>query len=207
MFIVGRTATINVYRAQAAMEWCVGITDYVNSTTGSNFAVYTALSGAPAGSVGWSGRVDSMSAADELNATLSADPEYLERLGQAEGLVGGPMDLTMHSVVSTTLDGPKGFAMMQSARIANGQLATATAWGQEIAEYYTGLTGLGVTFMSTAFGEMGRLTWAAASDDIADLEAGREKSVNDPGYLERLDAAGPLFIEGSGNAMLVKRLG
>ena len=71
------------------------------------------------------------------------------------------------------------------------------AWGVEIADRYTAVTGTGSAFLADDYGPFGQLTWIAVHADAAAADRADEAVAGDADYLAAIDAGGGLFQPGS----------
>jgi len=79
------TATMETSRAGSALTWAVDLAKYVNNLTAQTTAVLTSNFG-QYGTISWLGYSSSLNAIEESGKKINADPGFIQRLGDSEGL-------------------------------------------------------------------------------------------------------------------------
>jgi len=187
------------------MGYAAGMRQHVADKLGREIALWNVMFGAPIGTMVYTARVDGIADMQSIGQTLIADPEYHELLATGRAFSAGPAVDTLATPLYGELGAsppPVGsVAVITSATIANGKYAEAVGWGMEIAQYIESLSGVPGLFLMQDYGGFGQVTWIGSTPDAA-----AQKVNADPGYLERLKAAGELFAEGSGHRALATRV-
>ena len=79
------TATMEASRAASAMTWAIDLANYVQNLSALPTAVVTSNFG-QFGRISWIGYGSSLAAIEEGGKKINADPGYIQRLGDSEGL-------------------------------------------------------------------------------------------------------------------------
>lgn len=191
------------------MTYAADMCAYVAEKSGRDIALWSAMFGAPIGTMFFTVRVDGLADLQAATASFIDDDEYHDKLAAGREFMGAPAE----DSISTPLYGELGdpppvgaYAQITAATIANGKYADAFAWGAEIAGYTAGLTGLPAMFLAGQFGAFGNVTWISGAPDLAAVDSSMVTVNTDAGYMERLGAAKELFQEGSGQQGLLTRV-
>ena len=135
--------------------------------------------------------------------------DYHAKLASGREFSGGPPIDEISTPIYGELGDPPpvgSVAVVTRATIANGAYAEAIAWGVEMAQYVEGVSGLRSTFLVDDFGPFGQVRWIGIAPDAATADAAGQKVNADPGYIDKLSAAGKLFAQGSGHRGLASRV-
>ncbi|MEK7425201.1 MAG: hypothetical protein AAB131_15325 [Actinomycetota bacterium] len=210
MLLFSRTLNLRGPQAET-LAWASEVTAHVNAKSGLDVSCWLGLYGVPLGSVGWSAMVESHAHFAEEAAGLIADTEYQALVNRAADWVTGPGQDSMRTLVSGGRGdgGPPAVgsvAYITTAVTALGKVGEAMAWSVEMAEYASGLTGSTVSFYTDLYGTFGSVSWISVLDDMTAVDKSQSISNNDQGYMQRVSAAGDLFIPGSGNTALMTRI-
>lgn len=98
------------------------------------------------------------------------------------------------------------YSQAWNAVIANGKLDRATEWAVEMAEYMAQITGIGIATLADSYGTFGGLTWIAAFDSAAQVDQVNEALTQEPEWIKRINDAEDLFLPGSGQVWLNRRI-
>ncbi len=79
------TATMETSRAGSAVAWAIDLANYVSNLTAQPMAVLTSNFG-QYGTLSWLGYGSSLAAIEEGGKKINADPGFIQRLGDSEGL-------------------------------------------------------------------------------------------------------------------------
>ena len=191
------------------MAWAAEITAEVNAKTGLEVTCWASTFGQPLGTVIWSTMVDSH---DHLFTALSktqGDAAYAATVAKAADWITTPGQDALRSMVSMHGEMPASavgsVAFATRAVIANGKLAEAMAWSDEVAEYASKLTGVGVALLSDLYGMFGAISWLGVLPNMAAADSMQAVTMADAGYMQRMMAAGDLFLPAmSGRALAVR---
>lgn len=193
-----------------SMAWAADIRAFAAGKLDREIALWSALFGAPLGSVLWVMRVEGIADLNAITTTLMGDEAYHGHLAKGQEFITPPGDDMLAQPIHGELgeqSPPVGaMAMVTTATIANGAYADAFAWGVDMAQYVESVTGAPTMFLSNQFGPFGGVTWVGVLPDGAAVDDANAKMIADDGYLTRLAGAKDLFIPGSGNQSLITRI-
>jgi hypothetical protein len=208
MHLFTRQATLAPDHLQDGLAYAVEIAEYVSDKTGLEVVPWTALYGAPVGSVSWSARVPSQAAMGAAQDTLAADDGFLERSSASRHLFTGPAEDAIGQFLAFAGGSVTGggFATIVISQCAGGNVADATAWGVDTMQYVSKLTGAESSIARGIYGPFATLVWVSRFDSLEAVDDADAVLSNDPQYLERLDGAGDLFLPGSTAQRLIRRL-
>jgi hypothetical protein len=208
MQLFSRVVSLNGPFAEVS-AWAAEMREYVSDKAGREIGLWSVMFGAPLGTMVYSARVEGLADLQAIGATLVSDPEYHAKLASGREFSGGPpVDQISTSLYGELGDPPPvgSVAVVTTATIANGMYAEAIAWSVEIAQYVEGVTGFRSTFLVDDFGPFGQVRWIGVAPDAASADTAGQKLNADPGYLDKLSAAGKLFAQGSGQRGLASRV-
>jgi hypothetical protein len=191
------------------MAFSADMRQFVSDQTGREIGLWSVMFGAPLGTMVYTAHVDGIADLQGIGATLLAHPDYHAKLASAQQLSSGPPIDQLSTPIHGELGDPPpvgSVAVVTTAAIANGAYADAIGWGVEMAQYVEGVTGFPVAFLIDDYGPFGQVRWISVAPDAASTDAAAQKLNADPGYLEKLRAAGQLFAEGSGQRGLASRV-
>ena len=192
------------------MAYATDMCAYVTDKVGREVALWSALFGAPLGSMMFAMRVEGIADLTAASEALLADPEYHAKIAAGAGFSGGPAEDSIGSPIRGELGGespPVGaYAAVTTAQIANGKYAEAFGWAVEVAGHVESVTGTPTMVLSSQYGPFGTVNWVAASADAAAVDAANAALMGDEGYMKMLVAAGDLFVPGSGQQALIRRI-
>lgn len=191
--------------------WAFEITEHVNKTTGMDVSLWQAQFGFPAGTMAWSARVPNLTELEHATDGLTTDKAYLDLASRAtDWAVEPPTDTLLrliHAAGGEYVRGDVGsYAEVIAAVPAEGKMAKATEFGVRISDMHSQITHSSVLFASSAYGSFGELRWLAMYDSAAAVDAAAEIIAKDEEYGGTIDDAGDLFVEGSGQRGLARRI-
>lgn len=210
MIIYQRSVTLQG-PVEEVLPWTMEITEHVNSTTKLEVSLWQGLFGLPLGTVIWSSIVDGLAAVEDAQSALGGDQAFVDLVGKAADWVQVPGEdrllRTIHLTGGDDVRADVGaYAQGTIAVPAAGKLAAAAAWGVEISDLHTEVTGQPIIFGSNSYSAYGELGWLGLSPDAAGIDRAAEAIAGDERYAKSLDAAGPLFAEGSSRNTLARRI-
>jgi len=182
---------------------------YVNAHSDVKGALWSALFGAPLGSVAYTARFDSLAAIGASNAKLLGDAGYLDLIEKAQEYIAAPPQDTLRQLVHGTagaIPAVGSVATVITVTAQGGRQADAIGWGIEIADYVSSKIGVPVLFLTDAFGTIGQVTWISVNSDMAAVDKSNAALAADAEYMKRLGAVGDLFQQGSGRSALTTRV-
>jgi hypothetical protein len=211
MYLFTRSVTM-VGAPARTLEYVMRTTEIVKETIDLDVALWANVFGRPVGTFSWNTMVDGRAALGAATAGLAGNPAYHEQLERGQEFAGAtpPDDVLRQLVHPTELTGegaPVGsFAEAISAVPAPGQIASAMAWGVEVANMATSITGVPVSFWSDSYGTFGQVTWLIVYADAAAVDTANDKLSASAEYMSAVDGAGPLFVAASGDRGLFTRI-
>ena len=208
MHLFTRVNTVNPERTLEAIAFSLDIAAYVNETTDLELGVWSAVYGAPLGTISWTTRVDSQAAMGAAGDKLEADAKYQAKIADAAGLFTGlPEDqLTEFIGFAGSGTGAGQYATVTMAQCAPGKIAEAMAWGVDMMNLVQKVTGMDSSVGRAVYGPFATMGWITLAPDLAAVDAAGEAIGGDPTYIERLDQGGELFTQGSASSRLLRRL-
>ena len=189
--------------------WASDMRQYVSEKSHREVGLWSVMFGAPLGTMVYSARVDGVADLQSIGSTLLGDPDYHAKLERGREFSGGPPVDQMSTPIYGELGDPPpvgSVAVVTTATIANGVYGEAIGWGVEVAQYVEGVTGFQSTFLVDDYGPFGQVRWIGVGPDAASADTAGQKLNADQGYLEKLGAAGKLFVQGSGQRGLASRI-
>lgn len=208
MNLYSRVNTVNPERTLDAVAFAVNIASYVSDATGLEVGVWSAVYGAPLGTISWTARVDSPEAIGDIGDKLEADAKYQTMIADAAGLFSGLPEDSISEFLGFAGSGAGAgqYATVTFAQCAAGKIADAMAWGVDMMNHVQKVTGLDSSVSRSLYGPFASMGWITLAPDRAAVDAAGAAIGGDPSYIERLDQGGELFTPGSASSRLVRRL-
>ena len=208
MYIYNAQLVANPGASGAIAGHMGGYRDALTEATGLNWSAWAGIAGVPYGSFSLSARGDGLNAIIEGFKSAGGSEAFQTLSAETGHLTAGPAQVRLDETIATTGDRVAGqpVAVWTRATAAGGQLSAATAWAVEMMEYITTLTGVGGGVAMSAAGSMFELSWIMTFESGEALDKLSNKVQTDPGYIERLDAAGDYFIDGSSERSMAVRM-
>ena len=206
MYLFSRSTIAALGRQFEALPAAIEVGAMVAGITGRDVNVFTAIFGAPQGSVMWSARADSLADLQEVTDKLMADAGYLEKLQSMDGLFMTPADDRFARFLTPPMEATSKYYGVTGAAMANGKFADALAFGVETAEYIGTSMKCPSAFVKAAYGGFGDVTWITGFDTMAQVDAFDDWQMTDSGYHDIVSRAGGLFVENSGHTSLLEKL-
>lgn len=191
------------------LEFSTKMCGYVTEKTGREVSLWSTVFGAPAGSLAYSARVEGLADLLSMTGKLMEDSGYHTRLAEAQAFAGGPAVDALATPVHGELGDPPpvgSFVSVTTATMAGGRYIDAVGWGVEIAQHVEKISGVPTMFLTSTYGGFGDVAWIAGVADAAAVDAAGAAIDGDADYLTKVNSAGALFIEGSGNRSLLTRI-
>jgi hypothetical protein len=208
MYLFSRRSIATLGREFDALAAAVSVAQHVTTVTGRPVNVFSAVFGAPQGSVMWSTRAASFSDLAAITETLMADTTYLDMLDAMDGLFMAPAEDQFSRFMTTPLEAATSkYYGVTRAAMATGRHADAVAFGVRTAEYMGSSLGFPSAFTTAMYGGFGDVSWIVGFDSASDVDAFEAWQLSDSGYQEILAEAGALFVENSGHNTLIERVG
>ncbi len=207
MYLFSRTRTARADKVLEAMPHAVEIASKVTQITGLDIFVWNYRFGQPVGTMMWSCRLDSQSQLFEATEKLAADATYVDMvLGLSDLFEGPSVDQMMHVVSANPGETPAKYIQFNTAKMAAGKYAQAIEFGVKLQQYAAESLDRPTFFVSAAYGGFGDVGWLTGSNTLAELDAGAEWQQTDAGFHEMVTSAADLFVEGSGEQLLIERI-
>jgi hypothetical protein len=210
MIVFQRMVTLQGSPDEVA-PWALEITDAVNKRTHLNVSLWQGLFGGPVGTLVWSALVDNLTALEAATDALAGDASFSSLMAKARDWTTTPAEDFLLRIAHTAggdyvRPAVGAYAEGTTAIPAEGQLAKAAAFGVEIADLHSELTHSSVLFCTSEYGAFGEMRWLALYDSAAEVDAAADAIAKDDQYGKKLDAAGPLFVEGLARRTLARRI-
>ena len=186
------------------------MTTYVSGVLGREVALWSTIFGAPLGTMTYTARVEGVADLQAVSAQLLGDAEYHAKLAKGVDYAVGDAVDRLFQPLNGELgeDSPPvgSMALVTSAVMAAGAYDKAIAWGLDMAQHASSVTGVPTLFLVEQFGSFGSVGWIAVTADGAAVDAAGAALNGDADYLKKLGAAGDLFLPGSGHRILSTRV-
>jgi hypothetical protein len=208
MYLFSRTSTADPERIFDATAFATDIAATASSISGLEVQAWAATYGAPVGTITWSAVVPSQTAMGAASEKLLADATYLEKVRAASDLFVGAMEDAIVDMVAMAGDGGHTgeYVTLVQAQCAVGHTAEAMTWGVDMMNHVAGVTGRDGVFGRSMYGPWGGVGWLSLAASLDEVDAATAAIAADPTYIEKLDAAGPLFVPGASRSMLSRRI-
>lgn len=192
------------------LAWASEVTAYVNANSGLDVSLWGAVFGYPVGTVAWSTIVEGRAQLADETEKLTSDNDYLDLVMKADPWITNPAEDIFRSVVH---GGPGeeppavgAVASVTEAVAATGRMPEAAAWAVDMAEYGSGVTGVDISLLVNVYGDFGGMAFISVVPDMAAADAAAATIRADAGYMERISASTGLFVDGSAQQNLLRRL-
>jgi hypothetical protein len=209
MYLFSRRATLTGSERRS-MTWAAEVSVYVDAHSSHTLTAWRADFGYPVGTVIWSAWVDSLEAMNAGFAALAEDDGYEAMTDKGlEFMTSGAEDELRQAIHGGPGDAPPpigAVTTVTTAVMAGGSYSDAATWGVEMAQLVEEVTGLPTLFLVDSYGTFGQVTWLSGAPDLATADSSTETINAHSEYLKRLEAAGDLFLPGSGVRGLVSRI-
>lgn len=179
--------------------WLTEMRGVISAVTGRPVAAWNAAIGMPAGTFMLSTRADTQAQWLGDLANLAADSGYQKVTAKGADLSDGPIETRFAQVVAATTTEPaKQFTAVTSATMGVGSTTAAMTWAGEMLELVTSTTGQGGILTVGAGGNFNEVTWIFGTDTAEELDENNAKIQANADYMAKLDQAGGMFVDGSG---------
>ncbi len=197
--------------AQDVAPWALEITEAVNQRTSLNASLWQGLFGGPMGTFAWSALVENLTALEASMDELAGDASFLSLQAKAQDWVSTPGEDSLLRMVHTAggdyvRPNVGAYAEGTMAVPAEGKLAKAAEFGVAISDLHSKLTHSSVLFCTSEYSAFGEMRWLALYDSAAAVDRAAEAIAKDSDYGTMLDDAGDLFVEGSSQRTLARRI-
>lgn len=209
MYLFARNSTAAPDRLVEAAAFAVDIAAKASSITGIEMSAWQIEYGAPITTLAWTATVGSHAEVGAARDKLMADAGYLEAVEGAAGLFeGGAEDVIAEIVAVGGEHGHRGdFSSIVMAQCAAGKIGQAMVWGVEMMNHVVAVTGRDSLFTRSMYGPWATVAWFSLAASLDEIEAATAALSADADYLTKVDGAADLFLPGSGQARLSRRIG
>ena len=209
MYQFGRVLTLQG-DTRETMPWAVEVTAHVNANTDMDVTLWGSVFGYPVGTVAWSTFVEGRAQLSGEMAKLPTDAAYLDLALKAQEWVTGPAEDIFRSLVhgGPAEDPPAvgAIASITQAVAATGKMPEAVAWGVDMAQHATRVTGHPVSLLVNAYGDFGGMAFISTAADMAAADASSDALQADTDYVAKISASSGMFVDGSAHQSLLRRL-
>ena len=210
MYLFSRIITVRG-DPRKTMSFLTGMLEMVNRKTDLDMSLWMMQTGAPVGTFAYTCLAQTRTELEAKAAPLESDDEYLAAVADGEQYSAAlPQDNLMQIMHNAGREfdrpGVGAIGTVTTAQIANGQYSPAMQWSVEIADLVSSITGFPTLFGVGVGGPFGQVGWVGTSPDLAADEAMNEALNKEPHYLAKMDAIGGLFVEGSGQRTISRRI-
>jgi hypothetical protein len=191
------------------MAYATDLQAHASAVGGREIALWSTVFGAPLGTMTYAVRVEGIADLQALSAQILGDAEYHAKLAKGVDYAVGTAEDRLFQPLNAEFGDPPpvgSMALVTSAVIANGAYEKAFAWGIDMAQHATSVSGIPTLFLAEQYGSFGSVGWIGVAADGAAIDAGTAALNADADYLKKLGAAGDLFMEGSGHRVLSTRV-
>ena len=207
MYIFSRTRQARADRFFEAVPSAVDIAGKATEITGLDVHVWNVRFGQPTGTIMWSVRLDSQAQLFEATEKMMGDATYVDLSMSLGELFEGPTtDQLVRIVSGTPTESPAKYISTTQAVMANGHYAEAIAFGAEMQAFVGDALGHPTVFGAATYGGFADVLWLTGTDTMAEIDAAADWLATDADYQTRVQSAGDLFVEGTGQNGLLERL-
>ncbi len=191
--------------------WAMEITELVNKKSDLDVSLWQGVFGFPVGTMAWSTRVPNLTELEHAMDGLAGEKAYLDLANKAaEWVETPPTDSLLRLVHAAGPEYQRGdvgtYSEVTAAVPAEGKMRKAMEFGTQICDYHSQITHSAVLFASSAYGAFGELRWLAMYDSATAVDNAAEIISKDDDYAKAIDDAGDLFVEGSAQRGLARRI-
>ena len=209
MYQFGRVLTLQG-DTRETMPWASEVTAHVNANTGLDVSLWGSVFGYPTGTLAWSTMVEGRAQLGGEMAKLTTDNAYLDLALKAQDWVTGPAEDVFRSVVhGGPGDEPPAVGAIASITVAvaaTGKMPEALAWGVDMAQHASSVTGVAVSLLVNAYGDFGGMAFISTAADMGVADATGDALQADADYIAKIGASTGLFVDGSAHQSLLQRL-
>lgn len=207
MYIFARTRRLNPGSVRAGIAAAVEGGSKASELIGQPVFVWTSVLSPTVGTVVWSMRVDDLDTLIGYGDTIAADDGFDEWVRSTESMFEGPLTDSAAEVLAGEPTGPPAdYLSVVSGTCANGSFAEGMAFGVEIAEAATRITGHRTMFSAAVAGPYGSVNWVTGVPNLATMSEANRTLSSDPEWLKLVDRAGHAFAQGVEGTIL-RRIG
>ena len=203
MLLFSRRRSINPARSRAAIAYAAEVAGRVRDVTGHDIFAWTTVFSPAAGTVMWSARVEHLSEIEMANDKMATDTGLMDFIEQADDLFVGPLTDSLVQVVHGTPDpSPMSYLQVVQGVCAPGKLSGAMAFGSEVADAVTRVTGRSCLFCASLSGDWGGAGFVTGTPDADTMQQANDAWYSDAGAMAMMDRAGEFFQPGATTTFL-----
>jgi hypothetical protein len=197
MYIFARRRRVNPAQGRAAVAMAAEAATRASEMTGLAISLWTPIFSADIGTMVWTTGAEHLADLEAADATLTASDEWSDWVEQNDSLFTGPLDDSVLQIVhGTRSDPPAAYVQVGQGVCANGAFSEAMAFGVEIADVASRLSGLPTMFGAGLTGPYGAVAWITEASDLAAVEAGNAALATQDEWSKLVDRAGHAFQPG-----------
>ena len=207
MYIFSRVNTVAPGHLRSAQSFIADVTAHVNENTSFDVSVWSFVFGRPVGTVGWSMMIEDFGAYLDASAELNASEAYIDKVNSAAEIFSGHAEDALREVIHTAGEPPETFDFVAATNAVIAEdYSKAIEWSVGMADLAHSTTGNATMLLRNVYGEFGGLQWLTGVPDSAAVAAANDALRDSSEYLARLDASEDLFVDGSGEQALLRRM-
>ena len=205
-FVFTRRRIIKPSKFPQALDFSLESAAHVGKLIGKNIAVSRLTYGQPAGVVQFTYLFENMGELDQSQEQITTDAATAEYGVRAAELFEGAPEDNIGRLVVSTIQEPRPVMNVISAITAPGKAADMMAFGTEMHEIVTAVTGAPAAFVVSVSGAFGGTRFVIGADSMAGLQAAMEKLQGDDRAMKRMEKSRDLFVSGSGQSSILRRI-
>ncbi len=209
MHISARTGVINNNQV-AATAFAVEVAEMVEATTGHTINLWSGIYGMPLGTLTWSTQVESFAETSVMETKLMENADYVAKVTEAgqNGLfIPGSFENHIARIVHAAGEpGATEYVSTISATAVTGKMHEALAFATSISDYAAAATGGANMVGVLNYGTPGLITWFAGYPGPEAVEAAQDALAGDAGYQAKIAESADLFLAGSAQTTLARRI-
>ena len=191
--------------------WATQMCEIVNRKSELDVSLWATVYGAPLGTIAFTTLVQSQTSLEAGSASLVVDDEYLDHAVAGEDFIIGTAEDHLVEILHTSGGEYRradvgSVATVTTALVTAGKYAEAGAWAIEVADLGSEITDVPSIVGNDTAGQFGTLAWISTVPDMASADQGNEQLNKDPRFMQKLGEISGLFVEGSGNRVISRRL-
>ncbi|MGI9615043.1 MAG: hypothetical protein ACR2QO_19180 [Acidimicrobiales bacterium] len=208
MYIFGAQLQAKPGRGGELSAGLGALREAVSAAIGRPAYAWAVATGAPTGAFALSTRMEGTGDLIDSLMAVNTNEGYQKAAAALGDHLAAPSQTNWFQVVGTAGDvgEPKQVTVVTTATVATGQMSAAMGWCTEMMEYAAGLTGSGTMLTSAAGGSFFDVAFIGGFDSGQAADAANDAVAADAGYIERIDQAGDLFVNGSASRMVMVQL-
>jgi hypothetical protein len=183
--------------------------DVLTADTGQAWTGWWVPAGASFGSFVVSTAFENLAAMTTAQGKSIGSERFAAIAAKYGDLLAAPAETALMDVIGGTGEAstkPKPFVNVTRSTMAVGHMRQAIEWSMKIMQHVTDVTGVGGLVGTSLTGRLFQIGWLAGYDSPTELDDSNSKLAADPLYLELIDQAGDLFIQGTADRRIIAQL-